>query len=181
MAGTIAIVMALTACAPPRGIVGPESTPASPTAPVDLPSEPVPDEVGECRYLTDRLAAEANGERVARVEVSARQAPAESCFFYGYDDALHLAVIVYRVDAAITGDMVAQAVAGPADEGPFPVTFGADWAGRAAVLASGAVYVLARSEVGKGARSVVVVVRTRQKQSVKARTVARVVVDELGR
>ena len=127
-----------------------------------LPSDPQPGATEDCPYLGSEFVAESNGQHVSKVRVSADQ-PHPACFFYRPDGKIQLTVRVYVGDAKTATGLVNQAA--PVDSSN-PASDPSGWKGGYLSTDDGAVYAVA-----KGASAVVVT--TNQKQSVKARTVAK--------
>ncbi|GAA4550505.1 DUF2020 domain-containing protein [Amycolatopsis samaneae] len=139
---------------------GQPSAPASAAAPA-LPPDPEPGETGTCPYLKTDFVADANGQKVSKVRLSA-DAPHPACFYYGLDGKLQLTARVYVGEPAVATALVNKAApvdtSNPADEP-------SGWKGGYQPTGDGgAVYAVAK---GNSA----VIVTTNQKQSVKARTV----------
>ncbi|ADJ41856.1 hypothetical protein AMES_0029 [Amycolatopsis mediterranei S699] len=106
--------------------------------------------------------AEANGQHVSKVRVSADQ-PHPACFFYRPDGKIQLTVRVYVGDAKTATALVNKAA--PVDSSN-PASDPSGWKGGYLSTDDGAVYAVA-----KGATAVIA--STNQKQSVKARTVVK--------
>lgn len=134
--------------------------PQSTVAPA-IPPEPQPATDAACPYLAEDFVAETNGQRVARVAISA-DTPNPACFFYRADDAVQLTVRVYTGDAATAEALVNQAA--PIDtSNPAELTGG--WTGGYLTIdGSGAVYAVSKEATA-------VVVTTNQQQTIKARRV----------
>lgn len=165
------VVPLLAACGPtPRAIpVGtvPSAPPNQPAA-AQAPPAPEPTGKGPCPYLENSFIAEANGQKISKVKTSADQ-PHPACFFYALSGKLQLTVRVYVGEPGIAKAIVDQAApidtSNPADEP-------AGWKGGYQPSGDGAVYAVARE--GNA-----VVVTTNQKQSIKARTVAKQAIEKL--
>ncbi len=163
------VVPLLAACAsteqppPAANSPAPSSTPAP-----QVPAAPEPTGKGPCPYLESDFVGDANAQKVATVKTSADK-PHPACFFYARTGKLQLTVRVYVGEPAVAKAMVDQAApidtSNPADEP-------AGWKGGYQPVAEGAVYAVAKD--GNA-----VVVTTNQKQSIKARTVAKQAIDEL--
>jgi len=149
-------------------IVSGTATPSPPSASTGaaagaaLPPDPQPGATEDCPYLDSESVAEANGQHVSKVRVSADK-PHPACFFYRPDGKIQLTVRVYVGDAKTATALVNKAA--PIDSSN-PASDPAGWKGGYLSNDDGAVYAVA-----KGASAVVVT--TNQKQSVKARTVAK--------
>lgn len=175
--GTFTLVTALTAAAcarrsgpvtaPPLSSVPPPVTTTS--AVPALPPEPQPVAAGPCPYLATDFVAEANGQRVSEVKLSADR-PHPACFFYDRAGKLQLTVRIYVGEPAVATALVDQAV--PVDSSN-PATEPPGWQGGYQQTAGGAVYAVAKQDVA-------IVVTTDQMQTVKARTVTKQAVSALG-
>ncbi|MDQ7810090.1 DUF2020 domain-containing protein [Amycolatopsis sp. A133] len=157
-------VALLAGCGPAivTGTAAPSPPSASTAAGDGLPPDPQPGATEDCPYLGSELVAESNGQHVSKVRVSADQ-PHPACFFYRPDGKVQLTVRVYVGDAKTATALVNKAA--PVDSSN-PASDPAGWKGGYLSSDDGAVYAVA-----KGASAVVVT--TNQKQSVKARTVAK--------
>lgn len=161
--GIIAVLT--TACSQPSQSA-PTSTPpttmttATKTT-IQVPPDPQATGAGPCPYLTTTFVADANGQRVSKVQTSADK-PHPACFFYARTGKLQLTVRVYSGDPAVAKALVDRAA--PVDTSN-PATDPAGWQGGYQSTEAGAVYAVAKGGTA-------VVVTTNQKQSVKARTVA---------
>jgi UPF0176 protein len=165
----VAIVLSLLAAACTAGPVEsepteltsePPPTTASPTT-ARPPAAPQPVADGPCPYLRTGFVAEANGQRVAKVRVSA-DTPHPACFFYRADGNVQLTVRVYTGDAGQAKALVDQA-APIATSNPAQLPGG--WQGGSLATDTGAVYAVAK-------QATAVVVTTNQGQTIKARRVA---------
>ncbi|MEQ0561306.1 DUF2020 domain-containing protein [Amycolatopsis sp. NEAU-NG30] len=155
LAGCSATIVSGTAApSPPSASTG--------TAGAELPPDPQPGRTADCPYLGSEVVAEANGQHVSKVRVSADE-PHPACFFYRPDGKIQLTVRVYVGRPEIATALVNKAA--PIDSSN-PASDPAGWKGGYLSSDDGAVYA-----VSKGASAVVVT--TNQKQSVKARTVAK--------
>jgi UPF0176 protein len=144
--------------APPQA--QPVTSPVSVKATPPPASEPTAD--GPCPYLKTDFVAQSNGQHVSKVQTSADQ-PHPSCFFYALNGKLQLTVRVYVGDPAIATALVDELA--PLDSSN-PATEPAGWSGGYEATDTGAVYAVSK-------QGVAVAVTTNQKQSVKARTVAK--------
>ncbi|AEK38527.1 hypothetical protein RAM_00160 [Amycolatopsis mediterranei S699] len=148
-------------------IVTGTATPSPPSASTaagtgSLPPDPQPGAAEDCPYLDSEVVAEANGQHVSKVRVSADQ-PHPACFFYRPDGKIQLTVRVYVGDAKTATALVNKAA--PVDSSN-PASDPSGWKGGYLSTDDGAVYAVA-----KGATAVIA--STNQKQSVKARTVVK--------
>jgi UPF0176 protein len=148
-------------------IVTGTATPSPPSASTaagtgSLPPDPQPGATEDCPYLGSEVVAEANGQHVSKVRVSADQ-PHPACFFYRPDGKVQLTVRVYVGQPDIATALVNKAA--PV-ETSNPASDPAGWKGGYQSIDDGAVYAVA-----KGASAVIAT--TNQKQSVKARTVVK--------
>ncbi|KDN17742.1 DUF2020 domain-containing protein [Amycolatopsis rifamycinica] len=133
-----------------------------------LPPDPQPGATGDCPYLDSEVVAEANGQHVSKVRVSADQ-PHPACFFYRPDGKVQLTVRVYVGDAKTATALVNQAA--PLDSSN-PASDPSGWKGGYLSTDDGAVYAVAKGTAA-------VIASTNQKQSVKARTVVKKVIAAL--
>lgn len=164
------VVPLLAACGPeqPPPAATVPSAPAGSPAAAQAPPAPEPTGKGPCPYLENSFIADANGQKVSKVQTSADE-PHPACFFYSLSGKLQLTVRVYVGEPAVAKAIVDQAApidtSNPADEP-------AGWKGGYQPSGDGAVYAV--SKEGNA-----VVVTTNQKQSIKARTVAKQAIEEL--
>jgi UPF0176 protein len=177
-------------CLPLLGLLiagcGPRTTTGSPapvstitshaavTAPAaDVPPAPQPATAApSCPYLHTQDVADANGQHVGSVKISAL-APGQShpgCFFYRPDGNLQLTVWVYIGTASVATAIVNQAAPIATSD---PATDPAGWNGGSQALPKGSVYAIA-----KGGDAIVV--NSNQLQSIKCRLVAVLAVTGLG-
>ena len=159
--------MALLAGCSPTMVSGtaspsPPSTSAAAKAAADLPPEPEPASTAQCPYLKSDFVADANGQHVSKVRVSADR-PHPACFFYRPDGKIQLTVQVYVGTPEVATGLVNRAA--PV-ETSNPANDPSGWKGGYEAKDDGAVYAVAKA-------SSAVIVTTNQKQSVKARTVAK--------
>ena len=143
------------------------ATPSPPSASTGasgtgLPPDPQPASTGDCPYLDSQFVADANGQHVSKVRLSADQ-PHPACFFYRPDGKIQLTVRVYVGDAKTAKALVDKAA--PV-ESSNPASDPSGWKGGYESTDDGAVYAVAKGTAA-------VIVTTNQKQSVKARTVAK--------
>jgi hypothetical protein len=151
---------ALGACGRPAQRAVPSAPPAPTTTPASAPSRPEPAKAAACPYLDASTVADANGQRVTAVKVSADDPPA--CFFYTYHGALQMSVWVYQGTRKVAGAIIDRAAPVAASNKAAEPD---GWTGGSEVTDSGAVYAV----LSGGAA---VVVRTNQQQTVKAREIA---------
>jgi len=162
--------MVATSCAETTPPAEPSATTQAPapSSAVALPPDPQPTGGGPCPYLESQFVADANGQRVSKVQTSADKPP--SCFFYALTGKLQLTVRVYVGEPAIAKALVDKVA--PVDTSN-PATDPAGWQGGYQQIEGGAVYAVA-----KGGSAVVVT--TNQQQTVKARTVTKQTISALG-
>lgn len=149
----------------PSSVVLPVTTTS--TAPT-LPVEPQPVAAGPCPYLATDFVADANGQRVSKVKLSADR-PHPACFFYDLAGKLQLTVRVYVGEPAVATALVDHTA--PVDTSN-PATEPPGWQGGYQKTSQGAVYAVAK-------QGVAIVVSTDQSQTIKARTVARQAISAL--
>jgi UPF0176 protein len=140
------------------------TTSAAPTKPPN--PEPVKD--GNCPYLDTKFVAEANGQLVRKVALSADE-PNPTCFFYANATEVQLTVRVYVGDTKIAKTLVDEAA--PRDKSN-EATVPAGWGGGYMTTQNGAVYAVAKDGAA-------VVVTTNQKQTIKARRIAETAIGNL--
>jgi hypothetical protein len=148
-------------------IVTGTATPSPPSASTaagtgSLPPDPQPGATEDCPYLGSEVVAEANGQHVSKVRISADQ-PHPACFFYRPDGKIQLTVRVYVGDAKTATALVNKAA--PVDSSN-PASDPSGWKGGYLSTDDGAVYAVAKGPAA-------VIASTNQKQSVKARTVVK--------
>jgi hypothetical protein len=160
------LVAGLAACTA-KPAAQPEVPPASapettvPTTSAVPPANPVPGVEAKCPYLESAYVADANGQRVGKVRVSADK-PHPACFFYRSDGKIQLTVQVYVGDAGSAKALVDKvAPVSTAD----PATLADGWAGGSQSTSTGAVFAVAKEKSA-------VVITTNQKQTIKAKRVA---------
>ncbi|ATY16927.1 DUF2020 domain-containing protein [Amycolatopsis sp. AA4] len=141
----------------------PSSAPAS-SAPASagLPPDPQPARTADCPYLSNETVQDANGQHVTKVKVSDDE-PHPTCFFYRPDGSVQLTVRVYVGNSDVATELVNKAA--PVDTSN-PASDPAGWKGGYQPAGDGVVYAVA-----KGGNAVIVT--SNQKQSIKARTVAK--------
>ncbi|WP_208720514.1 DUF2020 domain-containing protein [Amycolatopsis circi] len=141
----------------------PSSAPASSaSASAGLPPDPQPARTAECPYLSNETVQDANGQHVTKVSVSDDE-PHPTCFFYRPDGSLQLTVRVYVGKSDVATALVNKAA--PVDTSN-PASDPAGWKGGYQPVGDGVVYAVAKGEAA-------VIVTSNQKQSIKARTVAK--------
>ncbi|WP_020663555.1 DUF2020 domain-containing protein [Amycolatopsis benzoatilytica] len=156
----------LAGCGPstPAAQSPPSTAPASsaPTHDAALPPDPQPARTGECPYLSNETVQDANGQHVTKVSISADE-PDPTCFFYRPDGSLQLTVRVYVGKSDVATALVNKAA--PVDTSN-PANDPAGWKGGYQPAGDGVVYAVAKGDAA-------VIVTSNQKQSIKARTVAK--------
>ncbi|GHF58114.1 hypothetical protein FHX82_000261 [Amycolatopsis bartoniae] len=166
----LAFALLATACSQQPAAPAPSSAPAPPATTVaQPPPDPQPTGPGPCPYLEASFVADANGQHVSKVQTSSDQ-PHPACFFYALNGKLQLTVRVYTGDAAVAAALVDKAAPVSSSN---PATDPPGWQGGYQTTDSGAVYAVAKAGTA-------VVVTTNQKQTVKARTVAKQTISSLG-
>ncbi|PRY45902.1 DUF2020 domain-containing protein [Umezawaea tangerina] len=139
------------------------------TTPSEIPGVPQPTTDGECPYLSSPDVAQANGQLVRKVRLSADK-PNPACFFYANATDVQLSVWVYTGDPKTAKAIVDRAA--PIAQSS-PATSPEGWNGGSLVSPDGAVYAVA-----KGANAVIVT--SNQEQTIKARRITESVVQKLG-
>jgi UPF0176 protein len=164
----VPLAIGLAACnsqpvgAPATGYTG-DRTPTQPATPTVAkpPPSPVPAADGKCPYLDNAFVAEANGQRVSKVKLSADK-PHPACFFYRSDGKIQLTVQVFAGDAGQAKALVDQAAPVATSD---PAKLDAGWTGGSQTTKNGAVFAVAK----EGAA---IVITTNQAQTIKAKRVA---------
>ncbi|TVT60565.1 DUF2020 domain-containing protein [Amycolatopsis rhizosphaerae] len=146
----------------------PPATTTTSAAPA-LPPDPQPVAAAPCPYLATDFAAQANGQRVSVVKLSADR-PHPACFFYDRAGKLQLTVRIYVGEPAVATALVDHVA--PVDTSN-PATDPPGWQGGYQQMDGGAVYAVAK-------QGTAVVVTTDQMQTVKARTVTKQTISALG-
>ncbi|MFC0429275.1 DUF2020 domain-containing protein [Kutzneria buriramensis] len=176
-AGVLVAAAAVSGCSSPQAAPVTSTTPAptssSTAAPTTTsavaPADPVAAATGQCPYLSSDFVADANGEKVTKVMISADQ-PHPACFFYSFGNDKQLTVQVYVGSAGAATALVNKAA-------PIETSDKADlpggWSGGSEATATGAVFA-----VSKGGSAVVAV--TDQKQTIKAKQVVKQAIAALG-
>jgi UPF0176 protein len=136
---------------------------------VGPPPSPVPVADGKCPYLDSAFVADANGQKVGKVRVSADK-PHPACFFYRSDGKIQLTVQVYVGEPGAAKTLVDQAAPVATSN---PAELPAGWAGGAQATGSGAVFAVAK-------QGSAVVITTNQAQTIKAKRVAEKTIAALG-
>lgn len=164
----------LAACGPGQAASSPDATTtagsAAPTSSVAVPDIPPPARSASCSFLSSSTVADANGQHVGSVKVSAASQSDRVCYFYRPDGGLQMTVRVYTGDAAVAQALVNQ-VAPVSSASPASEPTG--WTGGYLSTGSGAVYAVA-----KGGNAVVAI--TNQAQTIKARLVVSDAIGDLG-
>jgi UPF0176 protein len=136
---------------------------------VATPGDPQPAADGQCPYLTSDFVADANGEKVTKVQVSVDK-PHPACFFYSYGNSRQVRVQAYAGTASAAQALLDRvAPVASSDKAGLP----GGWAGGSLASATGAVFAVA-----KGGEAVVVT--TDQKQTIKAKQIAKQAIAALG-
>ncbi len=152
---------------------GDGATTAAPAAPVTTttavaPPPPEPVSEGHCPYLNERAVEQANGQRVGAVRVSAEQ-PYPACFFERSDGSLQLRTWIVEGSVATARATVnAAAPVATSDLAELP----GGWSGGSQPTEEGAVYAVAEDGTA-------VVVTTNQEQTISARRIAELVIENL--
>ena len=134
-----------------------------------MPADPVPASTASCPYLTSDFVADANGEKVTKVQISADR-PHPTCFFYSYGNDKQLTVQVYVGDAGSATALINKAAPiASSDKAELP----GGWEGGSEATASGAVFAVAKAGTA-------VVATTDQKQTIKAKQVVKQAISALG-
>ena len=177
------LVAALAGCAAGSTQGGMDTTAATPQAsgattsapakaapqPTTLAPRPVPGPTAGCPYLTNREAADLNGQLVSTVRLDTTFDP-PACFFVIGNRSVQLSVWVFRASSAAQAAAVVDRAA-PIDTAD-PASAPAGWMGGRSGGPTGAVYAVAKGAVA-------VVVTTNQEQSIKAQRVAERVIGTL--
>jgi hypothetical protein len=168
--GTIAVVVSGCSQQPSAMPAPSASLPAPATSAArPLPADPQPTGAGPCPYLDTSFVADANGQRVLRVQTSADK-PHPACFFYAATGQLQLRAWVYAGDPVVATALVDRAA--PVNTSN-PATDPPGWQGGYEQTDNGAVYAVAKAGTA-------VIVTTDQKQTIKARTVTKQAITALG-
>nr|WP_082860431.1 DUF2020 domain-containing protein [Alloactinosynnema sp. L-07] len=132
---------------------------------------PAPEAVadGPCPYLESGDVAEANGQRVTKVRISADK-PHPACFFYRPDGSVQLTVRIYAGEAGVAKAVVDEAAPVATSD---PAKSPQGWKGGSLSGEKGAVYAVAKEGTA-------VVVTTNQAQTIKARRIVEAVITTLG-
>ncbi|MBC6449233.1 DUF2020 domain-containing protein [Actinokineospora xionganensis] len=169
-----ASLFALSACtaepvpAPVSSVGAPASTVTEPPS-AQAPPAPEPVADGPCPYLESTAVADANGQRVTKVRISADK-PHPACFFYRPDGTVQLTVRIYLGEPAIATAIVDEAAPRATSD---PARSPQGWEGGSLSGEKGAVYAVAKDKAA-------VVVTSNQAQTIKARRIVEAVVAELG-
>jgi UPF0176 protein len=174
--GVLLAVVVVAGCSSPQPQASPTTTtsvPATSSAPASTsavaPGDPVPVATAQCPYLSSSFVEDANGEKVTKVQISADK-PHPACFFYSFRNDKQMTVQVYVGDAGAATALVNKAAPiDTSDKAELP----GGWSGGSQVSAKGAVYAV--SKAGSA-----VVVFTDQKQTIKAKQVAKQAISALG-
>ncbi|HEY0499971.1 MAG TPA: DUF2020 domain-containing protein [Kutzneria sp.] len=170
-----AVVVGVAGCSSPQaapGTAAPAPTTTSKAATstsAAVPGEPVPVGAGQCPYLASSFVEDANGEKVTKVMLSADK-PHPACFFYSFGNDKQMTVQVYVGDAGSATALVNKAAPiDTSDKAELP----GGWAGGSEATSGGAVYAVSKAGAA-------VVVTTDQKQTIKAKQVAKQAIAALG-
>ena len=173
--GFVALATAGCASAPQTPAADTTSSPPSQrtvttTTAVVAPAEPTPARDGTCPYLSSDFVAQANGQHVSKVRLSADE-PHPACFFYRGDGSLQLQVQVFHGAAPGVARAVVDRAAPVATSDPATLPGG--WEGGKQPTDTGAVFAVAKAGAA-------VVVITNQKQTIKASRIAEQTIAALG-
>jgi hypothetical protein len=175
--GVLVAVVGVGGCSPRQE---PQAAPATTTSAVvassaptstsvTAPGDPVPAATAQCPYLSSDFVADANGEKVTKVQISADK-PHPACFFYSFGNDKQLTVQVYVGDAGAATALVNKAA-------PIETSDKADlpggWSGGSESTSAGAVYAVSKAGTA-------VVATTDQKQTIKAKQVVKQTISALG-
>ncbi|MBB5958718.1 hypothetical protein FHS29_005327 [Saccharothrix tamanrassetensis] len=170
---SLLVLGVLTACGSGEPAATKTSTPSPSTQNTQTSAgpPPVPEPTGDgtCPYLESAFVAEANGQLVRKVRLSADR-PDPACFFYADATDVQLSVWVFHGDPK-TAKAVVDRAAPVAESSPASAPAG--WAGGALAVGEGAVYAVAKDGDA-------VVVNSNQKQTIKAKRIAETVIGNLG-
>ncbi|TCO64647.1 DUF2020 domain-containing protein [Actinocrispum wychmicini] len=171
----LVLLLCATACStspPKQQVTIPTSTPPTATpqsTDQGPPTTPEPVADGPCPYLDSTFVADANGQHVTKVRISADK-PHPACFFYRPDGTVQLTVRVYVGDAKNAKALVDQAApiatSNPASSPP-------GWKGGSLGQDKSSVYAVAKDVTA-------VIVTSNQAQSTKPRRVAEKAITALG-
>lgn len=161
-------VKPVTSTVPDSTVEVPASTPVAPAS-AQAPAAPEPVADGPCPYLESAAVADANGQRVTKVRISADK-PHPACFFYRPDGTVQLTVRIYVGEPAVATAIVDEAAPRATSD---PARSPQGWKGGSLSGEKGAVYAVAKDKVA-------VVVTSNQAQTIKARRIVEAVVTELG-
>jgi len=172
--GALLAAVVVAGCSP-QPQASPTTTTPSPTssAPTSTsaaaPGDPVPATTAQCPYLSNTFVADANGEMVTKVMISADK-PHPSCFFYSFGNDKQLVVQVYVGDAGAATALVNKAAPiDTSDKADLP----GGWSGGSEATSTGAVFAVSKAGAA-------VVAFTDQKQTIKAKQVVKQAIAALG-
>ncbi|WP_436502153.1 DUF2020 domain-containing protein [Actinokineospora sp. HUAS TT18] len=154
---------------PDQTVGGVSSVPSPVSTAVVAPAVPEAVADGPCPYLESGDVAEANGQRVTKVRISADK-PHPACFFYRPDGSVQLTVRIYAGEPAVAKAIVDEAAPVATSD---PAKSPQGWKGGSLSGEKGAVYAVAKEGTA-------VVVTTNQAQTIKARRIVEAVVGKLG-
>ncbi|MFI9380890.1 DUF2020 domain-containing protein [Kutzneria sp. NPDC052558] len=147
----------------------PTTSSASTSTSAAAPGDPVAATTAQCPYLSSDFVADANGEKVTKVMISADK-PHPACFFYSFGNDKQLVVQVYVGQAAAATALVNKAAPiDSSDKADLP----GGWNGGSMATSTGAVYAVAKAGSA-------VVAFTDQKQTIKAKQVVKQAIAALG-
>jgi len=180
LTSALLLVFCAAACSantpPQQSSDKPASTPppaASTSADAGPPGAPEPVADGPCPYLESTFVADANGQHVTKVRISADK-PHPTCFFYRPDGAVQMTVRVYVGDTKTAKTLVDEAAPIATSN---PATSPAGWKGGLLTqdkgTDKGSVYAVAKDGSA-------VIVKSNQAQSTKSRRVAEKAITSLG-
>ncbi len=133
------------------------------------PGDPVAATTAQCPYLSSDFVADANGEKVTKVMLSADK-PHPACFFYSFGNDKQLVVQVYVGDAGAATALVNKAAPiDTSDKADLP----GGWNGGSEATSTGAVFAVSKAGAA-------VVAYTDQKQTIKAKQVVKQAIAALG-
>lgn len=171
----LVLLLCVTACSaspPAQQTTTPTSTPSTaPPSSTDQGPPASPEAVadGPCPYLDSQFVADANGQHVTKVRISADK-PHPACFFYRPDGAVQLTIRVYSGDAKNAKALVDQAAPIASSN---PATSPPGWKGGSLGQDKSSVYAVAKEGTA-------VIVTSNQAQSTKPRRVAEKAIANLG-
>ncbi|QUQ69987.1 DUF2020 domain-containing protein [Kutzneria sp. CA-103260] len=173
--GVLLAAVALAGCssqpqaAPTTTTPSPTTSSAPTSTSAAAPGDPVAATTAQCPYLSSDFVADANGEKVTKVMISADK-PHPACFFYSFGNDKQLVVQVYVGDAGAATALVNKAAPiSSSDKADLP----GGWSGGSEATSTGAVYAVSKAGAA-------VVAYTDQKQTIKAKQVVKQAIAALG-